>query len=124
MSRWKPIRKEKQRSSSFGGIPRERASPQHERPPEHGHELLFTTQSNSYLDYDDWAAVEKSQSELTILKKDDDLKHAEVVIVVMGPTGAGKSRLIREASMEDVPVGDSLLSSLSSRMLKQCQLKN
>ena len=69
------------------------------------------------------STLEKSQPELMTLKKDDDLKHAEVVIVVMGPTGAGKSRLIREASMEDVPVGDSLVSGLSSRMLKQCQFK-
>ena len=72
----------------------------------------FSTQSNT-LEYDGGISVEKSQSELTVLKKDNDLKQAKLVIVVMGPTGAGKSRFIKEATGENVPVGDSL---------KSCQL--
>ena len=72
----------------------------------------LSVQSNT-LEYDEGISVEKSQSELTVLKKDNDLKNAELVIVVMGPTGVGKSRLIKEATGENVPVGDSL---------KSCQL--
>ncbi len=72
----------------------------------------MSSQSNT-LEYDGGISVEKSQSELTVLKKDNDLKQAELVIVVMGPTGVGKSRLIKEATGENVPVGDSL---------KSCQL--
>ena len=52
--------------------------------------------------------LERGASELGELKKDSDLKKADVVIVVMGPTGAGKSRLIREATGEDVGVSDKL----------------
>ena len=116
MPRWKPFGKEKQRSSSFGGTARG------ETPIQHGsHSSSYdsrlvpvaSTQSNN-LEYDSWASsTAKTDSEITILKKDDDLKHAEVIIVVMGPTGAGKSRLIREASTRDVPIGNSLRSGSS-----------
>jgi hypothetical protein len=46
-----------------------------------------------------------------LLRRDTELPAANAVVVVMGPTGAGKSRFIREATGEAVEVGDSLQSS-------------
>lgn len=53
----------------------------------------------------------KRESEVKLLRSDTELHAADAVVVVMGPTGAGKSRFIREATGEDVEVGDSLQSS-------------
>lgn len=55
--------------------------------------------------------LERHISELNRLKSDEALKLARIVVVVMGPTGAGKSRFITEATGLDVEVGDSLHSS-------------
>ncbi|KIW84133.1 hypothetical protein Z517_03380 [Fonsecaea pedrosoi CBS 271.37] len=54
--------------------------------------------------------LEKEESALSLLKNDSDLKDADMVAVVMGPTGAGKSRFIAEASGLSVDIGDSLHS--------------
>ena len=54
--------------------------------------------------------LKKSPLALSKLKSDDELKQADLVVVIMGPTGAGKSRLIREATGYDVDVSDSLKS--------------
>jgi ABC-type hemin transport system ATPase subunit len=55
-------------------------------------------------------SASKRQSGVKLLKSDTDLRTAEGVVVVMGPTGAGKSRFIREATGEYVAVGDTLES--------------
>ncbi|KAK7898062.1 hypothetical protein LTR67_004694 [Exophiala xenobiotica] len=54
--------------------------------------------------------LEKEDSALSLLRNDSDLKDADMVAVVMGPTGAGKSRFIAEASGLRVDIGDSLQS--------------
>jgi ABC-type hemin transport system ATPase subunit len=59
-----------------------------------------------------WALrMQNRESEVKLLRSDTELPAADAVVVVMGPTGAGKSRFIREATGEDVEVGDSLQSS-------------
>lgn len=50
------------------------------------------------------------------LKIDPDLKSADKIIVVMGPTGVGKSRFIKEATGDDVQVGDSLFSGRCTQL--------
>jgi flagellar biosynthesis GTPase FlhF len=55
-------------------------------------------------------SLEKSESEVNRLKKDSDLQLANVIVVIMGPTGAGKSRLIKDATGQDVGVSDTLAS--------------
>jgi predicted GTPase len=57
---------------------------------------------------DPYIRLDKSESEIQRLKGDGRLAKANMIIVVMGPTGAGKSRFIREATQLTVPVGDSL----------------
>lgn len=57
-------------------------------------------------------------SVVRLLRRDTELPAANAVVVVMGPTGAGKSRFIREVTGEAVEVGDSLQSS---RHLQICQ---
>jgi len=52
---------------------------------------------------------------LSLLKNDSDLKDADMVAVVMGPTGAGKSRFIAEASGAEIDIGDSLQSGRCNR---------
>ena len=125
MPKWKSFGNNKRRSNSIGTTVQETAVLQRDLRERQLEESQYHTATAEPLDRSQsnnpkYETLEKTHSELTILKQDDDLKHAEVVIVVMGPTGAGKSRLIREASMRDVPVGDSLLSSLSSHKLRQC----
>jgi ATPase subunit of ABC transporter with duplicated ATPase domains len=55
----------------------------------------------------------KRVSEVKLLRADAELLKADAVVVVLGPTGAGKSKFIREATSEDVEVGDSLQSGIS-----------
>src|SRR5437868_6106913 len=57
----------------------------------------------------------KRDSEVKLLRSDSELHAADAVVVVMGPTGAGKSRFIREATGEDVEVGHSFQSSEQTR---------
>jgi predicted GTPase len=56
-------------------------------------------------------SFEKEDSHLSLLKNDSDLEKADMIIVVMGPTGAGRTRLICEANQSDLKVKDSLESS-------------
>lgn len=53
-----------------------------------------------YRSYDTPPPV-KRESEVKLLRSDAELHAADAVVVVMGPTGAGKSRFIREATGED-----------------------
>jgi transcriptional regulator with AAA-type ATPase domain len=53
---------------------------------------------------------QKRDSEVKLLRAGAELPEADAVVIVMGPTGAGKSRFIREVTGEDVEVGDSLES--------------
>jgi ABC-type proline/glycine betaine transport system ATPase subunit len=61
----------------------------------HGNEWLF-------------GGISVQDSVVRLLRKDTELPAANTVVIVMGLTGAGKSRFIREATGEAVEIRDTL----------------
>ena len=55
-------------------------------------------------------SLNRTTSEVSALKTDADLRHADTIVVIMGPTGAGKSRFIEEATGETAGSSDGLVS--------------
>jgi hypothetical protein len=60
-------------------------------------------------------------SVVRLLRRDTELPAANAVVVVMGPTGAGKSRFIREATGEAVEVGDSQIWQRRKILIEELQ---
>jgi ABC-type hemin transport system ATPase subunit len=63
-------------------------------------------------------------SGVKLLRADAELLQADAVVIVLGPTGAGKSKFIREATGEDVEVGSKLESGRRLRSLVMQQSSN